>query len=111
MSARGMSTREIVGHLRDLYGIDALRVKIRDEGLVRNKAVHIALAVRADGTNEILGTVARSKMRVPNSGCASLLWRRERPALRAQPSPSPRCDRRVRSAGPPARTEVNRPEC
>src|SRR5436305_10924430 len=34
---------------------DALRVKIRDEGLVRNKAVHIALGVRADGTKEILG--------------------------------------------------------
>jgi putative transposase len=90
MYARGMSTREIAGHLRDLYGIevspdlvsavtdavldeivawqarpleavyplvffDALRVKIRDEGLVRNKAVHIALGVRADGTKEILG--------------------------------------------------------
>lgn len=90
MYARGMSTREIVGHLRDLYGVDvspdlisavtdavldevaawqarplelvypivffdALRVKIRDEGLVRNKAVHIALGVRADGTKEILG--------------------------------------------------------
>jgi len=90
MYARGMSTREIVGHLRDLYRIevspdlisavtdavleevaawqarplepvypliffDALRVKIRDEGLVRNKAVHIALGVRADGTKEILG--------------------------------------------------------
>ena len=88
--ARGMSTREIVGHLRDLYGVevspdlvsavtdavldeiaawqarpleavypvvflDALRVKIRDEGLVRNKAVHIALGVRGDGTKEILG--------------------------------------------------------
>jgi putative transposase len=90
MYARGMSTREIVGHLRDLYGIDvspdlisavtdavleevsawqarpleaiyplvffdALRVKIRDEGLVRNRAVHIALGVRADGSKEILG--------------------------------------------------------
>ena len=90
MYARGMSTREIAGHLRDLYGIevspdlisavtdavleeiatwqsrpleavypivffDALRVKIRDEGFVRNKAVHIALGVRADGTKEILG--------------------------------------------------------
>jgi putative transposase len=90
MYARGMSTREIVGHLRDLYGIDvspdlisavtdavleevaawqarpletvypliffdALRVKIRDEGLVRNKAVHIALGVRANGSKEILG--------------------------------------------------------
>src|SRR5215210_1332393 len=90
MYARGMSVREIQGHLRDLYGIevspdlisavtdavleeiaewqnrplealyaliffDALRVKIRDEGLVRNKAVHIALGVRADGSKEILG--------------------------------------------------------
>jgi putative transposase len=85
-----MSTREIVGHLRELYGVevspdlisavtdavleevaawqarpleaiyplvffDALRVKVRDEGLVRNKAVHIALGVRADGTKEVLG--------------------------------------------------------
>src|ERR671932_1435154 len=90
MYARGMSTREIAGHLRDLYGVevspdlisavtdavldeiaawqarpleaayplvflDALRVKVRDEGLVRNKAVHIALGVRADGAKEILG--------------------------------------------------------
>jgi putative transposase len=90
MYARGMSVREIVGHLRDLYGVDvspdlisavtdavleevaawqarplepvyplvffdALRIKIRDEGLVRNKAVYIALGVRADGTKEILG--------------------------------------------------------
>ena len=90
MYARGMSTREIVGHLRELYGVevspdlisavtdavldeiaawqarplepvyplvffDALRVKIRDEGLVRNKAVHVALGVRHDGGKEILG--------------------------------------------------------
>src|ERR671913_558452 len=90
MYARGMSTREIVGHLRELYGIevspdlvsavtdavlgevaarqsrplepvyplvffDALRVKVRDEGLVRNKAIHLALGVRADGTKDILG--------------------------------------------------------
>src|SRR5271163_4340544 len=90
MYARGMSVREIVGHLHDLYGVDvspdlistvtdavldevaawqgrplepvyplvffdALRVKIRDEGLVRNKAVYVALGVRADGTKEILG--------------------------------------------------------
>lgn len=90
MYARGMSVREIVGHLRELYGVevspdlisavtdavleeiaawqarplepvyplvffDALRVKIRDEGLVRNKAVHVALGVRADGTKEVLG--------------------------------------------------------
>ena len=90
MYARGMSTREIAGHLLELYGVevspdlistvtdavldeiatwqarplepvyplvffDALRVKIRDEGLVRNKAVYIALGVRADGSKEILG--------------------------------------------------------
>lgn len=90
MYARGMSTREIVSHLRELYGIevspdlisavtdavldevaawqarplepvypivffDALRIKVRDEGMVRNKAVHIALGVRADGSKEILG--------------------------------------------------------
>src|SRR4051794_33292810 len=34
---------------------DALRVKVRDEGLVRDKAVHLALGVRADGTKEVLG--------------------------------------------------------
>jgi putative transposase len=90
MYARGMSTRGIVGHLHDLYGIDlspdlistvkdavldevatwqqrpldpiyplfffdALRVKIRDEGMVRNEAIHIALGVRADGAKEVLG--------------------------------------------------------
>ena len=90
MYARGMSTREITGHLRDLYGLDvspdlistvtdavleevaawqqrpldaayplvffdAIRVKIRDEGMVRNKAIHIALGVRADGHKEVLG--------------------------------------------------------
>ncbi len=38
-----------------LVFIDAVRVKIRDEGFVRNKAVHIALAIRPDGTSEILG--------------------------------------------------------
>lgn len=90
MYARGMSVREIVGHLRELYGVDvspdlisavtdavldeiaawqgrplepvypliffdALRIKVRDEGVVRNKAVHIALGVRADGAKEVLG--------------------------------------------------------
>jgi putative transposase len=90
MYARGMSTREIQGHLRDLYGIevspdlvsavtdavldeivewqnrplealypliffDAIRIKVRDEGTVRNKAVYLALGVRPDGSKEILG--------------------------------------------------------
>lgn len=34
---------------------DALRVKIRDEGLVRSKAIYLALGVRTDGTRDILG--------------------------------------------------------
>ena len=34
---------------------DALRVKIRDEGLVRNKAVYVALGVTPEGTKDILG--------------------------------------------------------
>lgn len=34
---------------------DALRVKMRDEGTVRNKAVYLALAVLPDGTRDILG--------------------------------------------------------
>lgn len=90
MYARGMSTREIRGHLEELYGIDvspdlisavtdavldevaewqsrplermvplvffdAVRVKIRDEGFVRNKAVYIALGIHVDGNKEILG--------------------------------------------------------
>lgn len=38
-----------------LLFFDALRVKIRDEGLVRNKAVSVALGVTADGTKDILG--------------------------------------------------------
>ena len=88
--ARGMTVREVRGHLRELYGVDvspdlisrvtdavleevrewqnrpldtvypvvffdALRVKIRDEGLVRNKAVYVALAITADGDKEVLG--------------------------------------------------------
>jgi putative transposase len=88
--ARGMSTREIQGHLEELYGaevspqlistvtdgvlaevadwqarplepmypvvfFDALRVKVRDEGSVKNKAVYLALGVRPDGLKEALG--------------------------------------------------------
>ena len=34
---------------------DAIRVKVRDEGFVRNKAIYIALGVLPDGTKEILG--------------------------------------------------------
>jgi putative transposase len=44
--------------LEALYPVvffDALRVKIRDEGTVRSKAVYLALAVLADGTRDILG--------------------------------------------------------
>ncbi len=38
-----------------LVVLDAIRVKIRDEGFVRNKAVYIALGILPDGTREILG--------------------------------------------------------
>jgi putative transposase len=34
---------------------DALRVKIRDEGLVKNKAVYVALALNPDGEKDVLG--------------------------------------------------------
>jgi putative transposase len=88
--ARGMSTRDIQAHLRELYGVeispelvsavtdavleevaawqnrpleasyaivffDALRVKIRDEGVVKNKAVYLAIGMRCSGHKEILG--------------------------------------------------------
>jgi putative transposase len=88
--ARGLSTREMQGHLREIYGaevspdlistvtdavtaeaaewqcrpldplyplvfFDAIRVKVRDEGTVRNKAVYLALGVSAEGRKEVLG--------------------------------------------------------
>ncbi|WP_039901768.1 IS256 family transposase, partial [Paraburkholderia hospita] len=34
---------------------DALRVKIREEGMVRNKAIYLALGILPDGTRDILG--------------------------------------------------------
>jgi putative transposase len=88
--ARGLTVREIQGHLQELYGVevspdlisrvtdavleevkewqnrpldavypvvffDALRVKVRDEGLVKNKAVYVALALDAEGHKHVLG--------------------------------------------------------
>ncbi len=35
--------------------VDALRVKMREDGVVRNKAVYLALGVLPDGTRDILG--------------------------------------------------------
>ncbi len=35
--------------------LDALRVKVRDEGLVRNKAIYVALGVTGEGDKEVLG--------------------------------------------------------
>ena len=49
---------------------DAIRVKIRDEGMVRNKAIHIAPDVRADCGKEVLG-LGSSRMKVPSSGYGS----------------------------------------
>lgn len=100
-----MSTREITGQLRELYGIDAspelistitdavleevaawqqrpldpayplvffdaIRVKIRDEGMVRNKAIHIALGVWPTAPRWSWG-YGWNRMKAPNSGCAS----------------------------------------
>jgi putative transposase len=88
--ARGMSVRDIQGHLHELYGVevspdlisrvtdavvddiaawqsrpletvypivylDALVVKVRDQGVVRNKAVYLALGVTVQGGKEVLG--------------------------------------------------------
>jgi putative transposase len=44
--------------LEPVYAVvffDALRVKTREDNVVRNKAVYLALGVRRDGTREILG--------------------------------------------------------
>ena len=44
--------------LEPVYAVvffDALRVKIRDEGLVRNKAVYLAIGMRCSGHKEVLG--------------------------------------------------------
>ncbi|GBH31756.1 hypothetical protein MBESOW_P3017 [Sphingobium xenophagum] len=53
-----------------LVFFDAIRVKIRDEGMVRNKAIHLALGVMADGTKGSWG-YGWNRMKAPNSGCAS----------------------------------------
>lgn len=90
MYARGMTTREIQGHLKELYGVrvspdlvstitdavideitswqnrplddlypivylDALFVKIRDNGTIKKKAVYLALGVNLEGEKELLG--------------------------------------------------------
>lgn len=34
---------------------DAIRIKVRDEGTVRNKALYVALGVRPDGAKKVLG--------------------------------------------------------
>jgi putative transposase len=88
--ARGMTTREIQGHLEEIYGVevsptlisnvtdavldevrtwqsrpldavypilylDALVVKIREEGQVQNRAVYVAIGINMQGQKEVLG--------------------------------------------------------
>ena len=88
--ARGMTTREIQGHLEELYGtevspalistitdqvadevrqwrsrplasvypilyLDALFVKVRDEGKVIKKALYLVLGITSEGKKELLG--------------------------------------------------------
>ena len=90
MYSRGMSSREIQGHLQEIYGVevspalissvtdsvleevrswqsrpleklypivylDALYVKIRDNGQVQNRAIYVAIGVKMDGAKEVLG--------------------------------------------------------
>jgi putative transposase len=90
MYARGMTTRDIQGHLEEIYGVevsptlisnvteavmeevrawqsrpldplypivclDALMVKMRDNGVVQNRAVYVALGVTREGRKEVLG--------------------------------------------------------
>ena len=42
-------------HTYAVVFFDALRVKIRDEGLVRNKAVHLAIGIQPSGQRDVLG--------------------------------------------------------
>jgi transposase-like protein len=81
--ARGLSTRDIEAHLRELYGVsvgrdlisrvvrawqqralddvypvlflDAFVLKVRDGGSVQRKACYLALAITMDGQREVLG--------------------------------------------------------
>jgi putative transposase len=88
--ARGMTTREIQGHLEEIYGVevspdlistvtdavleevkawqtraldevypivylDALQVKVRDQGRVSNRAIYLAIGVNMSGLKEVLG--------------------------------------------------------
>ncbi len=90
MYARGMSTREIQGHLEEIYQVevspalisnvtdavsdeaktwqnrtldavypivymDALVVKIRDGGHIRNRAIYVVIGVNLQGNKEVLG--------------------------------------------------------
>jgi putative transposase len=42
-------------HVYAIVFFDALRVKIRDEGTVKNKAVYLAIGIRCSGHKEVLG--------------------------------------------------------
>ena len=90
MYARGMTVREIQGHLQELYGVevspdlisrvtsavleevkvwqgrpleavylivylDALVIKVRDQGTVTNKSAYLAIGVNGEGNKEVLG--------------------------------------------------------
>jgi hypothetical protein len=62
--------------LEPLYALvffDALRVKVRDEGMVRNKAVYLALGARPDGTKEALGPSGRLCHAVTSASTPSVI--------------------------------------
>ena len=101
MYMRGMTTREVRGHLEEPYGVsvsaepiskvtdavldevgewrsrpleeayaimrfDAVRMRVRDEGLVRNKAVHLAVGMNCAGRIRAPG--ARGQNGLPGTG-------------------------------------------
>jgi hypothetical protein len=52
--------------LESIYPVvffDALRVKIRDEGMVKNKAVYVVLGITASGETDVLGLLDRADRR------------------------------------------------
>ena len=49
--------------------VDALMVKVRDGGTVRNKACYLVVGVDVDGVKHVLGIWVQARPRAPSSGC------------------------------------------
>jgi hypothetical protein len=66
--------RDLMGTVQSFRSFDALRVKIRDEGLVKNKAVYVALAL-----NQFLGSAVAT-----HRPSESQLYARDQVGVRSQ---------------------------